>query len=76
MALSQNVSRVGWISMIKPSSESDPVTNNKGQIWWFEGSALVLLFSDRTMSLSEISFFDWDFPRGLSPEDVDVLKSN
>ena len=62
MAISQNVNRIGWIRTLEPSSESNPRKNYKGQTWWSDGLVLVLIFDEKPNSISDISFFDWDYP--------------
>lgn len=62
MVLSQNVNKIGFIGKLPPSSKDNPRKNYKDQVWWFDGLWAVLLFDDKPNSLSDITFYNWDFP--------------
>jgi len=62
MVLSQNVNKVGWIRTLEPTTEDNPNKNYKKQTWWSDGLVLVLLFDETPTSISDISFFEWEYP--------------
>lgn len=62
MVLSQNVKQIGWIRTLDPTSEDEPKVNHKGQAWWSDGFVLVLLFDETPTSISDIQFYDWEYP--------------
>ncbi|MGI9534508.1 MAG: LssY C-terminal domain-containing protein [Thermodesulfobacteriota bacterium] len=62
MALSQNVSKIGWIRFLEVTTKENPNINFDEQTWWSDGLVLVLLFDDIPTSISDISFFEWDYP--------------
>lgn len=62
MVLSQNVSKLGWIRKLEPTTEKDPNINYKDQTWWSDGLVVVLLFEDTPSGASDIEFYEWDYP--------------
>ena len=62
LVLSQSINKIGYIGLLPPTDEKNPNINQKGQLWWSDGMVLVLLFDDTPNTLSEITFYDWDFP--------------
>jgi LssY C-terminus len=62
MILSQNVKKIGWIRTLEPSTEDSPNVNYKGQTWWADGLTLVLLFDETPTSISDIEFYEWEYP--------------
>jgi len=62
MALSQNVSKVGWIRTNDPITKDNPNINYKDQTWWSDGLVLVLLFDETPTSFTNINYFEWEYP--------------
>jgi len=65
MVLSQSVNKVGYLSNYDPSNSDSPNMNYKEQQWWSDGLALVLLFDETPNSISDVSFYNWEFPEYL-----------
>jgi len=72
LILSQNVSKVGWIRTLEPTTEDNPNQSYKEKIWWSDGLVLVLLFDETTTSISNISCFEWESP--YYPNDTNEIK--
>ena len=62
MIVSQSVNKIGFIGMMEPSNAENPNLNTRNQQWWSDGIVLVLKFNDIPNTLSDISFYDWEFP--------------
>ncbi len=60
--VSQSVNKIGFIGMQAPSGPDNPNKNINNQLWWSDGMVLVLHFDDTPNTLSEIDFYDWEFP--------------
>ena len=73
MALSQNVSKIGWIKVLEPTTADKPRKNYREQKWWSDGLVVVMLFDEKPTSMSDISFFEWEYPysdkinKGITP---------
>jgi hypothetical protein len=62
IALSNNLSKFGYVGGSVASSRSDPVRNFKNQSWWSDGMRAVLFIESEPTSLSEIEILKWDLP--------------
>jgi len=80
MLVSQSVNKIGFIGMQSPSDSDNPNSNINNQKWWSDGMVLVLHFEDTPNTLSDIKFYDWEFPdeyiRNYYREMIDTKPEN
>ena len=72
VALSNNLSKFGFVGGSVASSRSKPGRNFKNQSWSSDGKRIVLFIGSRPTSLSEIEILTWDLP-GHIPEELKQL---
>ena len=57
---SQSVARVGFVRGIRRIAATEPRTTPDGSTYYTAGQRAVLLFTDKTVSLSQIGNFNWE----------------
>ena len=60
---SQGIEKIGFVKGVGEAPISKQRENLTGDPYFTDGLRLVLIFTDKPVSLLNISFLDWDFPQ-------------